>query len=131
MTNPARKSINPAGFSHENPIPVASQIGPFLATGVLTGRDPETRQMPEDLESQVNNVFTHIANVMAAAGGSPANILKLTVYLADYRDRSALNAAWENMFPNPASLPARQVVAAELDRGSLIQADVLAVLPEQ
>lgn len=32
------------------------------------------------------------------------------------------------MFPAPQSRPARQVMAAQLDRGALIQADLLAVL---
>lgn len=130
MTRARRDSIYTAGFGHDNPIPVASKIGPFVASGVLTGRDPETRELPVDLESQVANVFTHIRAVMQAAGGGTEHILKLTVHLVDYRDRAALNAQWELMFPDPASRPARQVMAATLDRGALIQADLLAVLAD-
>lgn len=123
-----RQSINPAGLSHENPIPVASKIGPFLATGVLTGKDPATGELPTDLAGQVDNVFQHVRNVMAAAGGSTDDILKFTVYLVNYRDRTAVNMAWAQMFPDPASRPARQVIAANLDRGNLIQVDLWAVL---
>ncbi|HEY4557736.1 MAG TPA: RidA family protein [Enteractinococcus sp.] len=125
-----RESIDSEGFSHENPIPVASRIGPYLATGALTGKDPETGEMPSDLDTQVKNVFDHIHRVMAAAGGTPEDILKITVYLAEYRQRSALNAAWLEMFPDPSSRPARHVIAASLDRGALIQADLFAILQD-
>ena len=125
-----RVSIYLQGFGHDNPIPVASKIGPYLASGVLTGRDPETQQMPVDLASQVANVFEHIRHLMAAAGGGPEHILKLNIHLVDYRDRAALNEHWLQMFPDPASRPARQVMSATLDRGALIQADLLAIVPD-
>lgn len=127
----SRRSIYLDEFGHENPIPVASTIGPYLASGVLTGRDSNTGEMPADLATQVANVFGYIRAVMAAAGGSPDDILKLNVHLVDYRDRAALNEQWELMFPDPASRPARQVMAATLDRGALIQADLLAILPDK
>ena len=126
----SRVSIYTEGFGHDNPIPVASKIGPYLASGVLTGRDPETQQLPADLDSQVANVFIHIRNVMHAAGGSPDDILKLNVHLVEYRNRAALNDHWQRMFPDPASRPARQVTAATLDRGALIQADLLAIIDD-
>jgi hypothetical protein len=56
--------------------------------------------------------------------------LKLTVRLADYGDRDALNREWLAMFPDPDSRPARQVLAAHLDGGALIHCDLLAVLPD-
>ncbi|GGD70724.1 RidA family protein [Microbacterium murale] len=123
-----RVSIELPGFGHANPIPAASRIGPFLASGALTGRDPQTREMPEGLDEQCANVFQHIRALMDAAGGSTDDILKLTIHLTTYRDRDALNREWSAMFPDPASRPARQVLAAELDGGALVHADVLAVL---
>lgn len=123
-----RTSIDLPGFSHANPIPAASRIGPFLASGAITGRDPETRQMPIRLEAQCANVFHHVRMLLAEAGGTTDDILKLTFHLADYRDRDALNHEWTTMFPDPTSRPARQVHAAQLDSGALIHCDLLAVL---
>jgi 2-iminobutanoate/2-iminopropanoate deaminase len=122
-------SIEVDGFAHANPIPAASRIGPYVATGALTGRDPSTREMPSDLATQCANVFALVRAVMTAAGGSTDDILKLTVHLADPSERSALNAEWLAMFPDPARRPARQVIAASLDGGALIHADLLAILP--
>ncbi|MFF2631472.1 RidA family protein [Microbacterium sp. NPDC058021] len=121
-------SIEIAGFAHANPVPAACRIGPFLFTGVLAGRDPVTTQMPASLEAQCANVFAHMREVVAAVGGSTDDIAKITFWVADYRDRDALNREWLRMFPDAASRPARQVMAATLDGGALIHADLIAVL---
>jgi len=123
-----RTSVDLPGFAHANPIPAASRIGPFLASGVLTGRDPVTRELPPGLTEQCANVFGHVRALLATAGGSTDDILKMTFWLADLRDREALNREWTAMFPEAANRPARQAVAAVLDGGSLVQCDLLAVL---
>lgn len=124
-----RVSIDLPGFAHANPIPAASRIGPFLASGALTGRDPETREMPADLDTQMANVFRHVRAVLETAGGGVDDVLKLTVHLGDPGDRTALNREWLAMFPDASSRPARQVVAARLDGAALVHCDLLAVLP--
>lgn len=123
-----RVSIQMPGFAHVNPVPVASRIGPYLFSGVLTGRDPETKEFPPDLDTQVANVFDRVRELMAAAGGTVDDIVKLTFWLAEYRDRTALNREWLAMFPDPEHMPARQAMAAQLDNGALVQCDVVAVL---
>jgi 2-iminobutanoate/2-iminopropanoate deaminase len=123
-----RTSIYLPGFSHVNPIPVASRIGPFLASGLLTGRDPVTHEMPAGLDEQCANVFTHVRSLTAAADATTDDIVKMTFWLADPRNRDALNREWLAMFPDPTSRPARQAVAAQLDGGALVQCDLLAVL---
>lgn len=122
-------SIDLPGFQHANPIPAGSRVGPFLASGALTGRDPATGEMAEGMAAQCAHVFNHVRALLAAAGGTPADIIKMTFHLADPDDRSALNAEWLAMFPDPAHRPARQAIAADLARGSLVHCDLLAVLP--
>ncbi|WP_062516293.1 RidA family protein [Demequina gelatinilytica] len=123
-----RTSIHLPGFTHANPIPAASRIGAHLYSGVLTGRDPVSREMPPDLEDQCANVFIQVRSLMAAAGGRLDDIVKMTFWLADYRDREALNREWVAMFPDPDDRPARQAMAATLDGGCLIQCDLVAIL---
>ena len=123
-----RRSIDVPGFAHGNPVPVASRIGPFLVSGALTGRDPETGEMPTSLDAQCANAFGHVRALMDAAGASTDDIIKLTVLLADYRDREALNREWLAMFPDAASRPSRQVLHASLDGGAVIHLDLMAVL---
>ncbi|MDN4476326.1 RidA family protein [Demequina sp. SYSU T00192] len=123
-----RQSIQLPGFSHANPIPAAARIGPFLFSGVLTGRDPVTLEMPSSLDAQCVNVFMHVRSLLAAAGGTTDDIVKMTFWLADYRNRETLNREWTTLFPDPEDRPARQAMAATLDGGCLIQCDLVAVL---
>jgi len=125
-----RKSVNTEGFAHVNPVPVASRIDRHLVSGVLTGRDLATRKFPESLDEQVRIVFERIRELLEAAGGTTDDILKVTFWVERYRDRDAINREWTAMFPDPDSRPARQIMKAELDEGALLQADVVAVLPE-
>lgn len=127
-----RRSILIAGFGHENPVPAASVIGQHLVSGVLTGRDPVTNEMPAGLDAQVTNIFGHVRELMHAAGGTVDDIIKVTVWIADdrYRDREALNREWTAMFPDAESRPARQVMAARFDGATLVQCDLQAVLAE-
>ncbi|MEU5099110.1 RidA family protein [Streptomyces sp. NPDC020996] len=123
-----RTSIDLPGFRHVNPIPAASRIGPFVATGALTGRDPVTGEMAPDADQQFAHVFTHVRTLMAELGGTTDDILKMTFHLTDPNDREALNREWQAMFPDPANRPARQAIAARLDRGAVVHCDLLAVL---
>ncbi len=125
-----RESIDLPGFGHENPIPVASRKGPFVFSGALTGRDPDTGGLPETLDEQVANIFRHVRALMAEVGGTTDDIMKMTVWLVDHRNRAALNREWIDLFPDPSSRPARHVVKADLDSGILVQADVTAILGE-
>lgn len=126
----SRVSIELPGFAHANPVPAASRIGPILFSGVLTGRDPVTHTLPASLESQCANVFRHVRALMEAADGTIDDIIKLTFWLDRYRDRDALNHEWTAMFPDPGCRPARQCMAAQLDGGTLVQCDVVAVMGE-
>ena len=125
-----RVSIHMRGFAHENPVPAATRIDRHLYSGVLTGRDPDSGKMAEGLDAQIRVVFGHIRELMAAAGGTTEDIVKLTFWLVDYRNREALNREWLAEFPDPDARPARQVMAASLDRGALVHADLVAILPE-
>jgi enamine deaminase RidA (YjgF/YER057c/UK114 family) len=115
-----RTSIHLEGFAHENPVPAASRIGPYLFSGVLTARDPRTGEIPAGLEEQVVEVFARARELLDAAGGSTDDVVKLTFWVADYRDRVAINREWLAMFPDEADRPARQVMSAALDRGVLV-----------
>jgi 2-iminobutanoate/2-iminopropanoate deaminase len=102
-------------------------IGGFVFSGAITGRDPDTAEMPPDLDTRCVNVFRHVRQIVEAAGCSTDDIGKMTVWLRDVGDRSALNRQWEAMFPDPGSRPARHAIAATFDGEVLIQRDFIAV----
>ena len=129
QTEGKRLSVNGGRPRHENPIPNASRIGRLVMSSVITGANPGTRELPESFEDQVANVFMHIRHDVEAAGGSVDDILKVTFWVRDpATQRSALNAGWVGLFPNPESRPARHTQPLSTGGRSLVQADFVAVL---
>ena len=122
-----RKSIEIAGFAHKNPIPAASRVGNMLVTGIITGTDPATGKLADTLEAQCTNIFQHVRSIMAAAGGSTDDIIKMNVFMADRSKRDVLNAEWVKMFPDPNARPARHTSQTALEGGQLIVCDITAV----
>lgn len=126
-----RRSITVAGLGHgANPIPAASRIGPFLATGGVRGVDPATGEMPADVETQARRMFENLKVILAAGGADFDDVLKVTVWIATPAARAAVNAGWIKAFPDEHSRPARHVLNYELGHGMLVQCDALAVIGE-
>ena len=109
----ARRSIDVSSFTHANPIPCASRIGPFLVSSVIAARNPGEASVPDGAEAQYANLFHHIGEMLAAAGGGWRHVARVTFYVPDIAFREACNPTWVEHFPDPASRPARhtQVVA--------------------
>ena len=126
-----RSSIEVPGLKHKNPIPFASRIGSFLATGVIFPKDPKTGQTPATIDGQCAQIFANIRTLMQQAGGGTENVLKLNVFLRDKSQRPYVNKEWVAMFPDEESRPARHVFATDdLSEGDLIEAELLAVMTD-
>jgi 2-iminobutanoate/2-iminopropanoate deaminase len=124
-----RRSISVSGASHANPIPSASRKGPFVVSGAISGMDPTTGKVPEDLDAQCRQMFANVRRVIEAAGGTPDDIIKMTVWITDRALRPTLNKYWVETFPDPDSRPARHTVASgDLTPPMQIQCDLLAVI---
>ncbi len=125
----ARTSIHIGAFSHKNPIPAACRVGPLLESGSVLGTDPATGEIAPTIEAQCRFMLDNVRRIVEAAGGSTADIAKLTVWMKDRSQRPALNAPWLAMFPDPASRPARHAIhAPELDMGKLIECSFTAYI---
>lgn len=123
-----RKSIHIDGFAHKNPIPNAAVVDNLLVTGVVMGRDTRSESISDTIEEQCAILFRHVRDILDAAGGTTDDIVKMNVWLKDPSDRSALNAEWTAMFPDPENRPARQAFALDSDSIVMIQCDFMAVL---
>jgi 2-iminobutanoate/2-iminopropanoate deaminase len=124
---PKRTSIYIDGFAHKNPIPAGCRLGNMLMTGIITGMDPATGKVAATLEEQCAFMFQHVRAIMAAAGGSTDDIIKMSVWMADRSQRDVLNREWLKMFPDAESRPARHTSQANLEGDQLINCDITAV----
>lgn len=124
-----RRSIIVDGLGHgANPIPAASRVGPFIATGGVRGVDPATGQMPDDLAEQVRLMFANVRTLIEAGGGEMDGVIKMTFWIRSPEARPLINAEWIRAFPDEASRPARHMLTYDLGHGMLVQCDALAVI---
>jgi 2-iminobutanoate/2-iminopropanoate deaminase len=124
----ARRSISIEGLSHQTGIPCGSRIGPLLTTSVIMPFEPGTRDVPDTVEAQVANVFMHAEAILVAAGGGWKDVAKMNFWVTEGSHRDLIEQRWLDVFPDPASRPARhtQVQAGPGKAG--VFADLLAYI---
>lgn len=126
-----RRSIEVPGLSHSGlPIPVASVVGNLLVSGGINPVDLATGVTPDDADGQVALAFANVRLVVEAAGGTIADIVKVTVFARDKSIRPLIDKYWTEMFPDEASRPARHTLSADHPGNRLLQLEVTAVLGE-
>ena len=104
----SRQSIDIESFAHLNPIPAATRIGPYVTSSITPPFNPGSRDCPDSLDAQIDNLFTHVGQMLDGAGATWDDVAKMTFYVADPAEsREALNGPWLERFPDPASRPSR------------------------
>lgn len=108
------------------PYSQAIRAGGFLFCSGQIPLDPKTGKMVEGgIEAQTERVLENLSAVLAAAGVTPREVVKTTVYLADLGDFSAMNRVYGRFFPEDP--PARATIqAAKLPAGALVEIDAVA-----
>jgi 2-iminobutanoate/2-iminopropanoate deaminase len=124
-----RTSIETDSFRHANPIPAASRIGPLLVSSIIGPRDPGGDGVPDDVDGQLSNLFSHVGAMLEAAGADWRHVAKMTFYVADIAVRDAINKPWTEHFPDPSSRPARHTQVLPT-AGRFISCDFLAYVDD-
>lgn len=124
-----RTSIDVEGFSHGGlPIPAASRVGNIVMSGGISGIDPQTGKLPDEVKRQAELMFANLSRILRAAGASMDTVVKMTVWVKVPEARQALNAQWLLAFPNEKSRPARHTLQNDhLPANMLIQCDAFAL----
>lgn len=102
-----RRSIDIASFPHSSPIPAASRIGPLIVSSVVVSRDPGTKDVPDDIDAQIANLFRHVGDLLDEAGASWGDVIKMNFWVPTLEDRPHIDGPWVAHFPDPAARPAR------------------------
>jgi 2-iminobutanoate/2-iminopropanoate deaminase len=125
-----RVSIMVEGLDHGTlPIPTASRLGPFLATGGIRGVERRKHELSADPAVQIECMFENLDAVLRAGGASLDRVLKITIWVKDSALRPVVDSAWVKYFPDPASRPARHLLIYDLPGRMAIQCEALAVCP--
>ena len=98
----------------------SGQIALDPATGAMVGDG--------DVELETRQVLANLQAVLAAAGCTPQQVVRTTVFLADLADFAAVNAIYGEVFGEGVS-PARACVeVAALPKAARVEIDCIAVL---
>jgi enamine deaminase RidA (YjgF/YER057c/UK114 family) len=101
---------------------------PFVFVSGTVGRNPDTGDLPVDVESQCANAITMIGRALATAGTDFAHVVRVTYYLAD---RADFEPCWPQLRAAfGVHPPASTVIFADLlDPAMKIEIEVTAALP--
>lgn len=110
----------------------AIRTGDLVFLTAQTGRDPETGKLEDGLEAQTRRMLSNVEAILNAAGCAPADIVKVTLLLADIKDFKAVDVIYSGWLPGKGvtAWPARTAFAAlSLPAGALVMLEVVAAFP--
>ena len=93
---------------------------PVDGAGRLVGGD--------DVVAQVRQVFANLGAVLAAAGATFADVVKVTVYLTDIGDRARINPVRQEIFGDSRPASTLVEVSALVVPGAKVEIDAVALL---
>ncbi|KMS71784.1 endoribonuclease L-PSP [Streptomyces viridochromogenes] len=119
----------PTGFSHA----VVATGSRFVFLAGQTALDADGKVVGETLPEQFEQALTNLLAALAAAGGTPADLARVTVYATDvagYRDQAArLGRIWGRLAGRDYPAMAVVEVVRLWDERAMVELDGFAVLP--
>jgi 2-iminobutanoate/2-iminopropanoate deaminase len=112
MTRQAFGRTTESGFSTS-----AIKGAGFVFTSGSIGLDPESGDLPEDIEAQTRNTLLRLHQILKDADTSLANVIKVNVYLDNIEaDFDPMNEAYRKYFSEQdiSEPPARTTVGCRL-----------------
>jgi 2-iminobutanoate/2-iminopropanoate deaminase len=119
-------------FTDKAPKPIgpysqAIQSGNLLFISGQVPLNPVTGEISGDISGQTRKVLENLKSILLAAGATPADVLKTTVFLKNLDDFNAMNAVYGEYFTVDA--PARSTIeVSRIPRGALVEIEAVAVL---
>lgn len=119
----------PVGFAHA----VAASGGRTVYLAGQTALDATGAVVPGDLVAQVDRVLHNLVTALAAAGGTPEHLVKLTIFVADVEDylarRAEIGATWRARLGKVFPAMTLVQVSDFWNDGALIEIEGVAVVP--
>lgn len=119
----------PRGYSNG----VLAATGQLLFVAGQIGWDAEGRLVSGDLTPQFERALANVLGVVAAAGGVPSDLCRLTIYVADrdeyLREVKGIGAVYRRLMGRHYPAMALLEVARLLEQGAKVEIEATAVIP--
>jgi 2-iminobutanoate/2-iminopropanoate deaminase len=117
----------PEPISHYTDAVVAGDL--LFVSGVVPVDESGALVGAHDVVTQAEQVFRLIGQVMLGAGGTAADIVKVTVYLLDIDDRPLINPVRQAFFGSVRPASTLVEVSALAVPGARLEVEAVALLP--
>jgi 2-iminobutanoate/2-iminopropanoate deaminase len=123
---PKKHVVTPKAPRPIGPYSQAVISGGLLFCSGQIGLDPQTGELVAGgIEAQTQQALKNLGEVLKEAKMGPENVVKATVYLADFADFGKMNEIYAQKFAKDP--PARTTIqAAALPKGAKIEIDFIA-----
>lgn len=107
----------------------AVRAGGLLFVSGLVPVDAAGRLVGDDVVAQARQVFANMELVLRAAGCGFEDVVKLTTFLLDVDDRSAINPVRQEVFGTARPASTLVQVSALAVPGALLEVEAVAAIP--
>lgn len=120
-----KEVINPPGAQRLAPYSTAVRTGNLVFFSGVIGTRPGGAGLPEGTEAQTRQALENLRANLTAAGLTPDDVVKCTVFMVDMQEYGAINTVYGQFFTqNP---PARSAVGvASLPAGARVEIECIA-----
>lgn len=122
----------PVGYTNGYLVPPDRRL---LFVAGQVGWDAEQRIVSPRFDEQFARALDNILAVVRSAGGSPADVVRMLVFVADLeayrRARPSLGAIWRERFGRHYPAMSLVQVAGLLEEGALVEIEATAAIPPQ
>jgi 2-iminobutanoate/2-iminopropanoate deaminase len=114
----------PGAIKPTGPWSLGVRAGDFVFVAGMRGIDPATNKLVEGDEARIRQAFVNMKTIVAAAGGSLRDAMRLVVYVTDMgRYRPLVNKIQEEFWGGPPYPPRTIVEVTRLNQDDVVEVE--------
>ena len=114
----------PGAIKPTGPWSLGVRAGDFVFVAGMRGIDPATNKLVEGDEARIRQAFLNLKTIVAAAGGSLRDAVRLVVYVIDMdRYRPLVNKTQEEFWGAPPYPPRTIVEVSRLNQEDVVEVE--------
>lgn len=134
-TSPAPVPVNPASLPRPRGYSHGTLSGNTLRLGGQTALDQDMKIVPGGIVAQFRQAFSNVLATLAEAGGTPQDLVSITIYLTDIPDYQAhgkeIGEAWRELAGPVYPAMAGIGTTGLWQPGAMIEILGVAVIPDE
>lgn len=123
------RQAGPAGLSFSNSLRVREPSGTWVYVSGQFGTDEAGVLIPGGLAAEARAALENILKAVREAGGTAADVVKITAYLMSLEDYSRYNEVRKEVFAAKLPTSTAVAVAGLIVKGASIEIDAVAFVP--